>query len=161
MPTLRQKLVALKMVENGGNMGKAMIEAGYSKAMAKNPYKLTRSKGWAEATDGILSGEKIVKVHAELLDSLIVRKFTFPKTTSDGDICSMVEDDQIRVIYIKYLKNSKQCFFTTPDALTRIKALELAYKVRGLLNPSRNQRCEEDADDAREFVERARRILPR
>ena len=28
MPTFKQKLVASKMVENGGNMGKAMIEAG-------------------------------------------------------------------------------------------------------------------------------------
>jgi len=156
MPTIRQKLVAAKMVENGGNMGKAMIEAGYSKAMAKNPYKLTRSKGWAEATEGILSLEKIAKIHAEMLDSVKVRKFTFPLTVSDESIRSMMEDDQIRVIYIKYLKNSKHCFFTAPDALTRIKALELAYKVKGLLNQPRDRNREEISHDDEAFVERAK-----
>lgn len=35
MPTLKQKLVASKLVENGGNMGRAMVSAGYSKATAK------------------------------------------------------------------------------------------------------------------------------
>jgi len=161
MPTFKQKLTASLMVENGGNMGKAMIKAGYSKAMAKNPYKLTRSRGWVEATQGMLSDEKIAKIHAEMLDSVKVRKFTFPLTTSDEDICLLVEDEQIRVIYIKYLKNSKQCFFTTPDALTRVKALELAYKVKGLLNQSKNHNREEISNEDEEFVERVRRILPR
>src|SRR6185312_4486113 len=44
--TLKQKLAVEKMVENGGNKSKAMLEAGYSPATAKTPQKLTESKGF-------------------------------------------------------------------------------------------------------------------
>ena len=46
--TLKQKLATEKLVENGGNIGKAMIEAGYSPMTAKTPQKLTESKGFQE-----------------------------------------------------------------------------------------------------------------
>ena len=36
------------MVENGGNIGKAMIAAGYTPATAKTPQKLTQSEGYKE-----------------------------------------------------------------------------------------------------------------
>lgn len=42
--TTKQAQAVAKMVENGGNVGKAMREAGYSEAMVKNPQKLMRSK---------------------------------------------------------------------------------------------------------------------
>lgn len=48
MATHRQKLVAQKLVENGGKQGKAMMSAGYSSATAKTPQILTESKGWKE-----------------------------------------------------------------------------------------------------------------
>lgn len=91
--TIKQKLAATKMVEYGGNVGRAMIAAGYSKSMAKNPQKLTRSKGWVEATDGVLFDEEIAKTHAMLLNS--------------------------------------------PDNGVRLKAVELGYKIRGLLKNSK------------------------
>lgn len=46
MSTLKQELVASKIVENHGNVSKAMIQAGYSPATAKNPKNLTESKAW-------------------------------------------------------------------------------------------------------------------
>lgn len=42
--TIKQTKAIAKLVENGGNVSKAMREAGYSEAMAKNPQKLMRSK---------------------------------------------------------------------------------------------------------------------
>lgn len=42
--TLKQAKAIEKMVENGGNVSKAMRDAGYSEAMSKNPQKLMRSK---------------------------------------------------------------------------------------------------------------------
>lgn len=48
------------MVENGGNVSRAMIEAGYSPNTAKTPQKLTQSIGFVELcesrglTDGFL-----------------------------------------------------------------------------------------------------------
>lgn len=36
------------MIENGGNASRAMMEAGYSEAMAHNPHKLTKAPGFKE-----------------------------------------------------------------------------------------------------------------
>ena len=47
-PTRKQQRAAVLMVENGGNASKAMREAGYSKAMASNPQKMTRSQGFKQ-----------------------------------------------------------------------------------------------------------------
>ncbi len=51
MATKRQKNALNKMVENGGNVSKAMRDAGYSKETAKSPSKLLDSKGFMELMD--------------------------------------------------------------------------------------------------------------
>lgn len=51
MATQRQRKAVDKLVENGGNVSKAMEAAGYSKATAKTPQKLTESKGFLEVLD--------------------------------------------------------------------------------------------------------------
>lgn len=48
MATNKQKSALKKMVENGGNVSQAMRDSGYSKETAKNPQKLTKSKGFQE-----------------------------------------------------------------------------------------------------------------
>lgn len=48
MPTLKQRAAIAFYVENGGNLSKAMRDAGYSPATAKNPQKLRRSKGFMQ-----------------------------------------------------------------------------------------------------------------
>lgn len=67
MPTLKQKKAIANMVEMGGdNMGQAMVEAGYSRAAAKNPRKLTESKGFAELCNDLgLTDELIVGALAD------------------------------------------------------------------------------------------------
>lgn len=42
-PSLRQRKAVENMVENGGNVNKAMLDAGYSPATAHTPDKLTES----------------------------------------------------------------------------------------------------------------------
>ena len=75
MPTIKQQLVASQLVENGGNLGKAMIAAGYSPSTAKTPTKLTKSKGWRELMDSIFPDRMLIKKHRELLGAkkMIVR----------------------------------------------------------------------------------------
>jgi len=51
MATVKQKKALNKIVENGGNVSKAMRDAGYSPATAENPSKLTDSKGFIELMD--------------------------------------------------------------------------------------------------------------
>ena len=48
MPTIKQRKAAELLVENRGNIGKSMIEAGYDPTTAKNPKNLTESIGFQE-----------------------------------------------------------------------------------------------------------------
>ena len=48
MATIKQKQALEKIVENRGNIGKAMILAGYDETTARNPKNLTDSKGYRE-----------------------------------------------------------------------------------------------------------------
>ncbi len=48
MATERQRKAAHAIVRNGGNVTKAMIEAGYSENTAHTPQKLTQSTGFLE-----------------------------------------------------------------------------------------------------------------
>ncbi|MDD5040204.1 MAG: hypothetical protein PHY34_03560 [Patescibacteria group bacterium] len=69
MATLRQKNAVKKIVENRGiSVSKAMREAGYSAASAKNPKNLTDSKAWPELMDTALPDSKLLTVHKKLLN---------------------------------------------------------------------------------------------
>lgn len=51
MTTIKQKIALEKTVENGGNITRAMREAGYSKSTINNPSNLTKSKGFLALCD--------------------------------------------------------------------------------------------------------------
>lgn len=71
MSTIKQERALEKMVENGGNVSQAMIEAGYSSNTAKTPKKLTGSKGFKELceesglTDALLIESLIEDIKAK------------------------------------------------------------------------------------------------
>ena len=48
MPTERQQKAIENVVENHGNVSKAMRDAGYKPKTAKNPKNLTESEAWKE-----------------------------------------------------------------------------------------------------------------
>lgn len=48
MATIRQKKALNNLVENGGNVSRAMLDANYSPKTAKTPQKLTESIGFKE-----------------------------------------------------------------------------------------------------------------
>ena len=68
MVTIKQKLVANKIVENHGNISKTMREVGYSYNTAKKPGNLTNSKGWNELMEEYFPDEHLAKRHKDLLD---------------------------------------------------------------------------------------------
>lgn len=49
MATDKQRKLAKNIIDNGGNVSKAMVDAGYSKASAKNPQKYAKAHGVLEA----------------------------------------------------------------------------------------------------------------
>ena len=61
MATERQKIAIDKVIENRGNVSKAMKEAGYTAASAKNPSNLTDSKAWAELMDIYLPDDMLLR----------------------------------------------------------------------------------------------------
>lgn len=91
MATFRQKLAASKMVEFGGKMSmrRAMREAGYSEATAKNPQKLTRSVSWKEIIGEKLSDELLV----DRLLVLINAKKTERSHKSSGKVVVTERED--------------------------------------------------------------------
>lgn len=54
MPTMKQKKAIVNLVENGGNISKAMRDAGYSKNTASTPQKLTESEGGKELLNPVV-----------------------------------------------------------------------------------------------------------
>lgn len=62
-----------------------MAEADYSPAMAKNPQKLTSSKGWKELVDEYLSDKELAQHHQALLNSTRIDHLVFPLGPKDED----------------------------------------------------------------------------
>ena len=85
MPTIKQKRAVKKIVENRGNVSKAMLEAGYPPTTAKNPKNLTDSKGFKELMEENLSNDKLLKKHEQLLNSTKIEHMIFPLGPKDED----------------------------------------------------------------------------
>lgn len=60
MATFRQQQAVNNLVENGGNVSKAMLDAGYSPATAKTPQKLTESVGYSELLEAYLPDDLLL-----------------------------------------------------------------------------------------------------
>ena len=71
MSTTKQKLALQKTVVYGGNVTRAMREAGYAEATANNPSNLTKSKGFLELcekqglTDNLLVNALVEDIQAK------------------------------------------------------------------------------------------------
>lgn len=117
-PTFKQKAAFDKALENGGVISAAMAEAGYSEAMAKNPQKLTESKGWQELMDTHLPDDQLTARHRELLDKRekVIIDRADPKT---GESAVYEVLDQ-------------------PDTVAVSKALDMAYKLKGSYAPEKS-----------------------
>lgn len=110
MATLKQKKAIKRVVENGGNVSRAMIESGYSKNTAKTPQKLTESKAWLELIEKELPDSKLAKVHKEGLAATHKQPRIVDRDKRGAPIYDYVSE---------------------PDFNARHKYLETAYKIKG------------------------------
>lgn len=132
MATYRQKLVAQKLVENGGNIGKAMVDAGYSTNTAKTPQKLTQSKGWKELSQELFSDEELARKTGELLDAFCVRKYIFPLSMPDEEIKELIESmPRHIVIRTERYDTFKKTYYMRPDNSIISQTLNMIYKLKG------------------------------
>lgn len=123
MATIKQKKAFDKVLENGGNVSRAMMDTGYTVATAKTPKKLTTSKGWQELMDEHLPDKLLATKHLELLNSereeiatksldmayKLKGSYAAEKTTSlnvnvEADITDKSELNAIREDYEKKIK---------------------------------------------------------
>ena len=83
MATHKQKLAVKKILENSGNVSKAMREVGYSPGTAKNPKHLTTSKGYKEAISPFV--QQMMEERQRLLDSMSTEDLTSVKYKDKTD----------------------------------------------------------------------------
>lgn len=155
MPTIKQKRALDIVVEGSGNMGEAMVKAGYSKETAKTPQKLTESKGWKELVEEHLSDKTLSKIHEGLLKSKRLDHMIFPMEVkddikedperkskhgdvfTDDDIRDLLSDAGCKVRKIVHQELSRHVYFWSPDNKARDSALDKAYKLKGKYAPEK------------------------
>lgn len=111
MATAKQKAAFKEVLENRGNVSKAMKAVGYPPATAKNPQQLTTSKGWLELCEAAgLNDQELIRVAKEGLNAskVISANITY------GDADEKTND-----------------FIEVPDHPTRHKFLETGLKMIG------------------------------
>ena len=153
------------MVENGGVVSTAMIEAGYSPATAKTPQKLTESKGWQELMAEYLPDVDVAKRHQELMNSTTIDHMVFPlgpkgeddinfnggrtesnkiedggvpverTTLTDQEIKDMLAEVNCKVRRIVHGETARHVYFWTADSKARKDAIDMAYKLKGSYAP--------------------------
>lgn len=116
--TQKQKIAIEKVMENHGNVSRAMREAGYDDTTAKNPKNLTQSKAWIQLMEEQIPDTELLKKHKEALNAVkqIGAQILIDK---DGKTISKENEGLIEV----------------PDQVVRLKAVELGYRVKGKLRP--------------------------
>jgi hypothetical protein len=113
MSDLKAKKAMKLALENGGNISKAMREAGYSNAMAKNPQKLKKSKQWNELLEEYLPNKLLAQKHKELL----------------------TVNKKVR----HYVKGDLESEYEELDSQAISKGLDMAYKLKGTYAAERKE----------------------
>lgn len=97
-PSARMAKTVDIMLENGGSVGSAMREAGYSEAMVKNPQKVTRSEAFQALMEEV--GLTDMKLAERLNDGLEATK-TVILGQGDDAFADNVPDYAIRHKYLE------------------------------------------------------------
>jgi len=139
MATIKQKKALDKVVENGGNISKAMVDAGYSPETAHTPQKLTESKGWKELVEQYLPDSFVAQKHKELFTIKQVNYFVFPRKMDDEEIWEHVDAAGLEVITIRDSEKGKMAFYSVPDQNAIKSAVDLAYKIKGSYAPQKSE----------------------
>lgn len=142
---VKHKKVLDLMVENGGNVSKAIRDSGlYSPSQAKHPEKILDSRTWNEIIEDALPDEVLTEKHKELLSATRIDHMVFtlgPKKNvdkkegedvlSDEDIIEMLAEVNCKVRRIVHGETARHVYFWSNDNKSRKEALDMAYKLKG------------------------------
>ena len=104
MATLKQKRAFDKVVENGGNVSRAMMDADYSINTANTPQKLTESKGYKELLkESGLNEELVAKSLVEDIEKKPQNRIGELRLASDVLGMTKQEGDQSKTLVINII----------------------------------------------------------
>ncbi len=129
--THRQAKLATLIPQYGGNMRQAMLAAGYAPSTAKTPTNVTKSRSLATVIDSYLPDFSAIIAHRQLLDAVKIRVYTFPLSYTRKEIEDVFRDSQARIMSCRKRKSSWKIFVEEPDWRMRVRALDLAYRIKG------------------------------
>jgi hypothetical protein len=166
-PTARQIKAAKAISENLRNkgkpktLGKILKDAGYSKSVQESPTNVTESLGFKELIDKYLPEDMVTKVHGE---SLLLGKhstYRVDARLSDKEVEKIVESvSGCKLIKLERHKgdNWATAHYWEPDGTNRLKAIDMAYKLR---NNYPKDKEEGDTNVAiRDYLDKLAKILP-
>ncbi len=139
MATLRQKNVVKKILENGGNVSKAMRDSGYSPLTAKTPSKLTDSQGFKNLLEKYLPDKLLTQKHLELLNATDIGHMVFPLKTTDQEIKELLASVNCTPKKIQHGMEAIHVWFWARNNKAIKDALELAYKLKGSFAPEKKE----------------------
>lgn len=147
-PSLRMIRAVEFMVANGGkSTAEVLRRAGYSEAVARNPSKVTSSKVFQSLlVQHLPTDEALLKEHASLLHASSLAHYDLPlmgETPADGDSAEQEAAELInsvpgwRAVGCARIKTRDgrelmRVYYLKPNHHTRLKALDMIYKLRGL-----------------------------
>lgn len=158
MATIKQKRAVDKLVGNGGNVTRAMLDVGYSENTANTPKKLTNSKGFQELLEEAMPDTLLTQKHKELLTSSYLDHMTFPPFNSgkekkqndnpgltekgeqltDDDIIELLASVNCKVRRIVHGEQARHVYFWSSDNKSRKDALDMAFKLKGAYAPTKS-----------------------
>lgn len=84
IPTIKQEKAFNELVGNGGNVNKAMLDAGYSEATAHTPQKLTDSEGFKLLADDFVT--KLKKERERAIKAMTTKDLDKVRYESIADV---------------------------------------------------------------------------
>ncbi len=145
MASLRARKAMKIALENGGKVGPAMREAGFSEAYVKNPQKIKETEGWKELLKKTgLDDDTLLKKSKQHLSAQILHQMQVDPEITDKELIevferaggSFVKSSIIEVSFTNkkgevtsFMK--KQVFYTMPDNQAQDRALDKLFKIRG------------------------------
>jgi hypothetical protein len=133
MATERQKKILVNLGK-GKSMKQAMLEAGYSKAYAKNPHQLKQTESFQEIFNRYIPDSLISKATRQLVKDREPFTYTFPASFTEEEVHDAMKKKGIR-------KNQYFCKLAKDTKVVRDKIVEVEYwrvdgsKPSGLVIP--------------------------
>lgn len=157
----RTEKVVQKLVEDSGiSVGQAMRDAGFNPGYAKNPQYLKDTLKFNKLLKKYLPDDTLTKKHNQLLESGKISQFVFRLDATDEEIKAILEDAGSRFLYIKNHPTGRTAYFTAPDNDAQLKALDLAYKLKGKVNRDGGDGGGNVSQEIQAVIVRIRSMLP-